>query len=44
MFFIDTNLIILRPFQKAVMDFFIGFRVWPMFLIFIPYVLDIAIK
>ena len=38
MFFIDTNLIILRPFQKAVMDFFIGFRVWPMFLIFIPYV------
>lgn len=39
MFLVDANLIIDLPLQKAMMAFFLGYRVWPIFLIFIPYVL-----
>lgn len=38
MFLIDKNIIITLPFQKAIMEFFLGYKVWPIFLVFIPYI------
>lgn len=38
-FFFDTNIIISLPLKDAVMNFFLGERIWPIFLVFIPYVL-----
>ena len=39
MFLIDDNAIDEQSFQKNIIDFFLSYKVWPVFMIFVPYIL-----